>query len=215
MKRFLNSMFALIIACAMIFGFAACSEEEEDENTNVWTAQPDGSASCGAYSMAYYLVTTGQAEVSEIKTKADAFYEDIQFGDAVSGTAYSNFEEYSDPTKIATEIAPYASNVKLKMLENPQSEAEQLLATLAEGLGIPDSDIEKVSSFESAFGAKDYCIEILKSGTSSLHYILTYKNGDELYSRDPDDGKEYKRSEIKNAHPKYDFCGGGVFVTAK
>ncbi len=41
---------------------------------------------------------------------------------------------------------------------------------------------------------------------------MTYKKSGVLFSRDPADGKEYKRSEIQTAHPKYQFCNGGVFL---
>lgn len=80
----------------------------------------------------------------------------------------------------------------------------------ASGLGI--TDITSLTSFDQFFSDSDYCIEIIKSGSSSLHYLLTYKKSGVLFSRDPADGKEYKRSEIQAAHPKYQFCKGGVFL---
>lgn len=98
------------------------------------------------------------------------------------------------------------------MLATASTEAEVLLADLASGLGI--TGITSLSSFDQGFSDSDYCIEIIKSGSSSLHYLLTYKKSGVLFSRDPADGKEYKRSEIQTAHPKYQFCNGGVFLKA-
>ncbi|MBQ4377948.1 MAG: leucine-rich repeat domain-containing protein [Treponema sp.] len=231
--KFLNASrkaLAVFTAVALAFSLASCGGSDSDDDsgdggkkeqtqktepaadTAVYTAQPDDEPSCGAYSMAYYLVKTGQIKESEVKATADRLYSQIQFDDAVADGDYEFLEGYSDPVKILSVITPnYAKSAKLKMLTTPASEAELLLSGLAEGLGV--TGIETISSFEEGFSDSDYCIEILQFDEASLHYVLTYKKEGVLFSRDPDDGKEYKRSEIRVAFPKYQFCNCGVFVT--
>ena len=221
MKK-VTKLAALFMTAALVLSFTGCNQNVDSQSgnpepvadTTVWAAQPEDSRSCGAYSMAYYLAKTGQINPSAIQAKADEFYTQIQFTNEELGEDYVSFSGYSNPVKILQKIVPqYAKTAKLKMLATPNTEAEQLLSQLATGMGI--TGIESISTFESGFGEGESCIEIVKSGSTSLHYLLTYKKGGVLFTRDPDDGKEYKRSEIRTSKTEYQFCNGGVFVTAK
>ena len=161
--------------------------------------------------MAYFLTRTGQIAESDIEKTANRFYSEVQFTEEEASGDYEFLEGYSNPVLIASKLKPtWAESASLKMLATASTEAEELLAGLASGLGI--TSLTSLSSFDQGFSDSDYCIEIIKSGSSSLHYLLTYKKSGVLFSRDPADGKEYKRSEIQTAHPKYQFCNGGVFL---
>ena len=187
------------------------STPEPVADTTVYTAQEDDSRTCGAYAMAYFLTRTGQIAESDIEKRANSFYSEVQFTEEEASGAYEFLEGYSNPVLIASKLkTTWAESASLKTLATASTEAEELLAGLATGLGI--TGITSLSSFDQGFSDSDYCIEIIKSGSSSLHYLLTYKKSGVLFSRDPADGKEYKRSEIQTAHPKYQFCNGGVFL---
>lgn len=219
---------ASTLAITLLLGFEACSnpaanvngapapEQEPEIDNIIFTPQPENSNSCGAYAMSYYLAKTGQIIASDIGKTADDFYEKVKFSNEIAAV-YPDFAEYSDPIKIAKVIAKYSDDVKLKMIANPSSDAEQILVELAGGLGVTDDQIEKINSFEAGLGNGEYCIEIIKSSESSLHYVLTYKKSGVLFTRDPFDGKEYKRSEIAKipGNEEYEFCNGGIFITPK
>ena len=208
----------LLIAASLLFGLTSCGNDSDSDSTpdpvadtTVYTAQEDDSSTCGAYAMAYFLTRTGQIAESDIEKTANRFYSEVQFTEEEASGDYEFLEGYSNPVLIASKLkTTWAESASLKMLATASTEAEELLAGLASGLGI--TDITSLSSFDQGFSDSDYCIEIIKSGSSSLHYLLTYKKSGVLFSRDPADGKEYKRSEIQTAHPKYQFCNGGVFL---
>lgn len=209
---------ALLMAASLLLGLTSCGNDSDSDSTpepvadtSVYTAQEDDSSTCGAYAMAYFLTRTGQIAESDIEKTANRFYSEVQFTEEEASGDYEGLKGYSNPVLIASKLkTTWAESASLKMLATASTEAEELLAGLASGLGI--TDITSLTSFEEGFSDSDYCIEIIKSGSSSLHYLLTYKKSGVLFSRDPADGKEYKRSEIKDAHSKYQFCNGGVFL---
>lgn len=209
---------ALLMAASLLFGLTSCGNDSDSDSTpdpvadtTVYTAQEDDSSTCGAYAMAYFLTRTGQIAESDIEKTANRFYSEVQFTEEEASGDYEFLEGYSNPVLIASKLkTTWAESASLKMLGTASTEAEELLAGLATGLGM--TGITSLSSFDQGFSDSDYCIEIIKSGSSSLHYLLTYKKSGVLFSRDPADGKEYKRSEIQTAHPKYQFCNGGVFL---
>ncbi|MCR5723486.1 MAG: leucine-rich repeat domain-containing protein [Treponema sp.] len=211
---------AFVLAASLLFGLTSCdndsdsdSEPEPVADTTVYTAQEDDSSTCGAYAMAYFLTRTGQIAESDIEKTANRFYSEVQFTEQKASGDYESLKGYSNPVLIASKLkTTWAESASLKMLDTASTEAEELLAGLATGLGI--TGITSLTSFDQGFSDSNYCIEIIKSGSSSLHYLLTYKKSGVLFSRDPADGKEYKRSEIQTAHPKYEFCNGGVFLKA-
>ena len=106
-----------------------------------------------------------------------------------------------------------ATSATLKLISDTAATEipETILVALADSsalnFNIPDEN--RIDSFEDGFTGCDYCIEIVTSGTSSLHYVLTYKKGNEFYTRDPDDGKEYKRSDLES---EYGFSNSGIFI---
>ena len=207
---------ALLMAASLTLGLTSCAQDsgstpEPEADTTVYTAQEDDSSTCGAYAMAYFLTRTGQISESDIEKTANRFYSEVQFTDQEASGDYEGLKGYSNPVLIASKLkTTWAKSASLKMLATPTTEAENLLADLATGLGI--TGITSLTSFDQGFSDSDYCIEIIKSGSSSLHYLLTYKKSGVLFSRDPADGIEYKRSEIQTAHQKYQFCNGGVFL---
>lgn len=225
----LTRCFALaLLAASLVSGLVSCkpsSDEDDNNEPEAYTAQPDHSKSCGAYALAYYLAKTEQIKYNEIKDKAEDIYAngDVQFPDNTnpaitlgSDSIYVNCSKYSDPSKLKAYIDSnhLATSATLKLISTASNLAETILISLAEpsalNFDIPAEN--RIESFEAGFTGCDYCIEILKSGTAGLHYVLTYKKGDEFYTRDPDDGKEYKRSEIKNTHTSYEFSNSGIFI---
>ncbi|MBQ9282645.1 MAG: leucine-rich repeat domain-containing protein [Treponema sp.] len=211
---------ALLMAASLLLGLTSCGNDSDSDSTPepvadtaIYSAQMKKSSTCGAYAMAYFLTRTGQIAESDIEKTANRFYSEVQFTEEEASGDYEFLEGYSNPVLIASKLkTTWAESANLKMLATASTEAEELLAGLASGLGI--TGITSLTSFDQGFSDSDYCIEIIKSGSSSLHYLLTYKKSGVLFSRDPADGKEYKRSEIQTAHPKYQFCNGGVFLKA-
>lgn len=223
----LTRCFALaILTASLVSSFVSCKRDSGDDNEEpeVYTAQPEHSRSCGAYALAYYLAKTEQIKYSEIKDKAEDIYTNgnVQFPEDTIATTYLfgsfNCGRYSNPEGLKDYIDSnhLATSATLKLISDTEanSNAEYILIELAApsalNFNIPDEN--RIDTFEAGFTGCDYCIEIVTSGSSGLHYVLTYKKGNEFYTRDPDDGKEYKRSEIKNTHTSYEFSNSGIFI---
>lgn len=219
----LTRCFALaLLAASLVSGLVSCkpsSDEDDNNEPEAYTAQPEHSRSCGAYALAYYLAKTDQIKYSEIKDKAEDIYTNgnVQFPEdtRASITGVGNFDcsGYSDPARLKAYIDSnhLATSATLKLIsdtavtEIPEAILIELAAPSALNFDIPAEN--RIDSFEDGFTGCDYCIEIVTSGSSSLHYVLTYKKGNEFYTRDPDDGKEYKRSDLE-----YGFSNSGIFI---
>lgn len=214
-----------LLAAVLVSGMISCSNAPESKDDTksaaLYPKQPSKSKACGAYSLAYYLEKTGQIEKSEIADKADEIYNLVKYPENttanIDGKDY-DFSGYSNPESIAHYIENYNVTIStsLKMLKDDkaQSQSELLLLAAKNALNISIADENRIDSFENGFNGCKYCIEILtyttSSGKTTLHYVLTYKKGDEFYSLDPYDGIEYKRLEV----PLCEVCNGGIFIKA-
>ena len=221
----LTRCFALaLLAASLVSGLVSCkpsSDEDDNNEPEAYTAQPEHSRSCGAYALAYYLAKTDQIKYSEIETKAEDIYANgnVQFPEDTIATIplFGSFNcgSYSNPEGLKAYIDSnhLATSATLKLISDTAATEipETILVALADSsalnFNIPDEN--RIDSFEDGFTGCDYCIEIVTSGSSSLHYVLTYKKGDEFYTRDPDDGKEYKRSDLES---EYGFSNSGIFI---
>lgn len=217
-----------LLAAVLVSGMISCdnaSNANDDGNNGkgaaLYPKQPSKSKACGAYSLAYYLEKTGQIEKSEIADKADEIYDFVKYPEdttaKIGGKDY-DFSGYSNPEAIAQYIknsnAPISTSLKMLKDDKVQSQSERLLLAAKNALNISIADENRIDSFENGFNGCEYCIEILtyttSSGKTTLHYVLTYKKGDEFYSLDPYDGIEYKRLEV----PLCEVCNGGIFIKA-
>ncbi len=218
----LTRSFALVLFAAVLFsGMVSCKQNSgEDDNIEpeVYTAQPENSISCGAYSLAYYLAKTNQIKYSEIGEKAEDIYNNgnIKFPDGTEldiNSYHFNCSGTSDPAKMKNYIDSneLATSATLKLIADVDNNtnAEDIIIALASPLNFNIPAENRIANFEAGFNGCDYCIEILYIGNTGLHYILTYKKGDEFYSRDPADGKEYKRSQLDT---DYAFTNSGIFI---
>ena len=181
------------------------------QNEKAWSRN-----ACGAFSMAYFLAETEQIPASKIEATARDFYSRIKF-DPQAGMG-----EYSDPFKIAKEIAPYVQSVSMGMnISNPQTPGEKLMSFLTRGANI--SMFMDITDFSTSLKKGDYVIEIVVSQGSvntlsprqnPLHYVLTYWKGDTLYTLDPGRGKEQPRQNfIDGTTTKWCFFNAGIFLT--
>ena len=182
------------------------------QKDNAWSRN-----ACGAFSMAYYLAETAQIPGAKVEATAKKIYSKIKFDPA------AGFGDYSDPFKIATEAASYASSVRFCMnVSNPQTDGEKLMSLLATGLGVDTSQLTDIADVPSALGRDEYVIEIVVPRSSVnlsspmqnvLHYVLTYWKGDTLYTLDPGRGKEEPRQNfIDGTTTNWSFCNSGIFI---
>ena len=150
---------AVLLTATLALALAGCKNpSDDDEEPEIYTAQPEGSCSCGAYATAYYLAKTGQIKYSEIGEKAEAIYATpgIQFDDNYKhvslGVISVNLTEYSDPRALKDYLTEKgcATTAKFKMISNPQTDAEMILAGLATAPSINITP-ELISSFEDGF----------------------------------------------------------------
>ena len=166
--------------------------------------------------MAYFLAETGQIPASKIEATAKDFYSRIKF-DPQAGMG-----EYSDPFKIAKEIAPYVQSVSCGMnISNPQTPGEKLMSILTSGADT--SMFTDITDFSASLKKGDYVIEIVVPRASidtlaplhnPLHYVLTYWKGDTLYTLDPGRGQEQPRQNfIDGTTTKWCFFNSGIFIT--
>ena len=214
--------FALVLlATSLVFGFTACSNPSDDSGSDSYAVQPDHSNSCGAYAAAYYLADTNQIKKSEIKRKADDIYNNgnVQFGSSFSNIVYNgdtlDLSSYINPASLRDYLSDnnFATRATLKLISaSATGYAEQLVNALKDVIGITIPDSDRIDNFEDGFADCDYCIEIITVGDHRLHYIFTYYKDGELYTRDPGDATEYKRSEITTAHGSYRFSNSGIFI---
>ena len=195
---------------------------QDDENEDSWEY-----SACGAFCMAYYLAIKGYFPKDKIKEQAQIFYNKIKF----TGEAASYFGEYSDPVKIATEIAPYVEEAEFRMNtsrtsydeSSTEEKAEYILCELKDDLGI--QGVVNAPVFADALAENEYVIEIVVPSNDvntgdplryGLHYVLTYKKNNTLYTLDPFIGTEYPREGFKTGTPySVCFCNGGLFFTPK
>ena len=182
--------------------------DTQDQTEGQWEEN-----ACGAFCMAYYLAIKGFIPKDKIKEFTQTFYNKVKF-DASAGLG-----DYSDPRKIVTEIAPYVQNAELRMNINGTENAELILAGLVDSLNISDEDIVDADDFSAQFDNGEYVIEIVvphhevnmvNPSNNDLHYVLTYKKGNTLYTVDTFSGTEVPRADIE-----YCFCNGGIFLTPK
>ena len=182
------------------------------QSDNKWSRN-----ACGAFSLAYYLAETGQIPGGKVEATAKKIYSKIKFDPA------AGFGDYSDPFKIARESAAYASSVAFAMnVSNPQTDGEKLMSLLAKGLGADTTQFTDIADVPSALGKNEYVIEILVPRASvdllapmnnPLHYVLTYRKGDTLYTLDPGRGKEEPRQNfIDGTTTRWSFCNSGIFI---
>ena len=209
-KTFFTTLFfSVLFFC---FCTSRSGQPYATQKNNAWSKN-----ACGAFSMAYYLAETGQIEGNKVESTAKALYPKIKF-DASAG-----FGDYSDPFKIAIEAAAHASSVRFAMnVSNPQSDGEKLMSMLAKGLGADTSQFTNISDISLALGKNEYVIEILVPRASvdllapmnnPLHYVLTYRKGDTLYTLDPGRGKEEPRQNfIDGTTTRWSFCNSGIFI---
>lgn len=199
--------------CTMLFSACKASKGQPyaTQRDNAWSRN-----ACGAFSMAYYLAETGQIPGSKVEVTAKKIYPKIKFDPS------AGFGEYSDPFKIAQEIAPYASNVFFGMnLSNPQQPGEKLMALFAKS--VDTSQLKDITDISSSLAKNQYVIEILVPRANvdylapmhnPLHYVLTYWKGDTLYTLDPGRGQEEPRQNfIDGTTTRWSFCNSGIFVT--
>lgn len=214
MKKLIK-LASLVLLCA--FMYSSCEDVEEDGEVYKWL--PKGSRACGAYSLSYFLTKTERYTKKHVKENAYIFYAATKYAEGECGE-YEWLEGYCNPVKLTALTAAYADEAVLKLPQNPQTEAEILLTDMAADLSFTGTELS--AGFESEFSDYDYCIEIIKSkpplkndpSPLGIHYVLTYLKNGELYSRDPGDGSEFKRSELVKKHKrrKYAFCNGGIFI---
>ncbi len=214
MNRILKTEKTLIvIMCTLLFSACKASKGQPyaTQRDNAWSRN-----ACGAFSMAYYLAETGQIPGSKVEATAKKIYPKIKFDPS------AGFGEYSDPFKIAQEIAPYASNVFFGMnLSNPQQPGEKLMALFAKS--VDTSQLKDITDISSSLAKNQYVIEILVPRGSvdllapthnPLHYVLTYWKGDTLYTLDPGRGQEEPRQNfIDGTTTRWCFCNSGIFIT--
>ena len=214
MNRILKTKKTLIvIMCTLLFSACKASKGQPyaTQRDNVWSRN-----ACGAFSMAYYLAETGQIPGSKVEATAKKIYPKIKFDPS------AGFGEYSDPFKIAQEIAPYASNVFFGMnLSNPQQPGEKLMALFARS--VDTSQLKDITDISSSLAKNQYVIEILVPRGSvdllapthnPLHYVLTYWKGDTLYTLDPGRGQEEPRQNfIDGTTTRWCSCNSGIFIT--
>ena len=214
MNRILKTKKTLIvIMCTLLFSACKASKGQPyaTQRDNAWSRN-----ACGAFSMAYYLAETGQIPGSKVESTAKKIYPKIKFDPS------AGFGEYSDPFKIAQEIAPYGSNVFFGMnLSNPQQPGEKLMALFAKS--VDTSQLKDITDISSSLAKNQYVIEILVPRANvdylapmhnPLHYVLTYWKGDTLYTLDPGRGQEEPRQNfIDGTTTRWSFCNSGIFVT--
>ena len=215
MNRILKTKKTLtaIFMCTMLFSACKASKGQPyvTQRDNAWSRN-----ACGAFSMAYYLAETGQIPGFKVEATAKKIYPKIKFDPS------AGFGEYSDPFKIAQEIAPYASNVFFGMnLSNPQHPGEKLMALFAKS--VDTSQLKDITDISSSLAKNQYVIEILVPRGSvdllapthnPLHYVLTYWKGDTLYTLDPGRGQEEPRQNfIDGTTTRWCFCNSGIFIT--
>ena len=209
-KALLLSLFAL-----SVISLTACKSKNGQpyitQNEKAWSKN-----ACGAFSMAYFLAETGQIPSSKIEATAKDFYSRIKF-DPQAGMG-----EYSDPFKIAKEIAPYVQSVSFGMnISNPQTPGEKLMSILTSGADT--SMFTDITDFSASLKKGDYVIEIVVPRAiidtlaplhNPLHYVLTYWKGDTLYTLDPGRGQEQPRQNfIDGTTTKWCFFNSGIFIT--
>ena len=203
----------IVIMCTLLFSACKASKGQPyaTQRDNAWSRN-----ACGAFSMAYYLAETGQIPGSKVESTAKKIYPKIKFDPS------AGFGEYSDPFKIAQEIAPYGSNVFFGMnLSNPQQPGEKLMALFAKS--VDTSQLKDITDISSSLAKNQYVIEILVPRANvdylapmhnPLHYVLTYWKGDTLYTLDPGRGQEEPRQNfIDGTTTRWSFCNSGIFVT--
>ena len=205
----------LCLSVLSVIFFTACKSKNNQpyitQNQNAWSRN-----ACGAFSMAYFLAETGQIPASKIEETAKKFYARIKF-DPQAGMG-----EYSDPFKIAKEIAPYVQTVSFGMnISNPQTPGEKLMSIFTSGVDM--SMFTDITDFSASLKKGDYVIEIVVPQAyidtlaplhNPLHYVLTYWKGDTLYTLDPGRGKEEPRQNfIDGTTAKWCFFNSGIFLT--
>ena len=215
MNRMLKTKKTLIAIFMCIILFSACKASKGQpyatQRDNAWSRN-----ACGAFSMAYYLAETGQIPGSKVEATAKKIYPKIKFDPS------AGFGEYSDPFKIAQEIASYGSNVFFGMnISNPQQPGEKLMSLFAKL--VDTSQLKDITDISSTLAKNQYVIEILVPRANvdylapmhnPLHYVLTYWKGDTLYTLDPGRGQEEPRQNfIDGTTAKWSFCNSGIFVT--
>lgn len=224
MKKINKIITAALLASALLFSFTACNNAADSKDDgDGYAVQPKHSNSCGAYAAAYYLTDTNQIKKADIKKTADEIYKNVQFGESGKAIPFDedtlDISAYSDPVKLRDYLNTnnLAASATLKMIsdEDAQTYAEGMIIKLKKALNITVPDTDRIASFEDGMKDCDYCLEIVAVGDTRLHYLFTYIKDNEFYTRDPGDGKEYKRSEITEEIPKYRFSNSGVFIKAK
>lgn len=128
-----------------------------------YISQPEGSMSCGAYSIAYYLWETNKTQFINDRNFVANIYKSIQIGPNNIGIP----EAYSHPEKMSKELCDNWDTSSYFC-----GLSSSMLVSLGNALNISGANINVLDKLKS--GASKYAIILCCSEKSAraLHYIL-------------------------------------------
>lgn len=182
-----------------------------------YISQPEGSTSCGAYSIAYYLWETDKSQSINYRDFVSSIYEKIKFDTNEIGMN----ETYSNPEKMARELNEnWKSCAHLCMTSNSP------LMPIAKGSGIESKSLDVLDKLKC--GESRYAIIICTYETESkaMHYILvkyednTFKmlNSSAIYGDDADNvtwedfSVEPNGRLLSKSNAPYLYTGAGILI---